>query len=162
MTLASWRYGLDPETLDRLDQLIDESGLEESDLIGALQDIQRELNYVPEEAMRLVAEKIDVPLSQVYSIATFYKAFSLVPRGRHLINVCMGTACHVRGGVQILEKLQRDLGIETGGTSDDGRFSLEAVRCLGCCGLAPVIMIDGNFHGKLTQKSLERVLEQYA
>ena len=153
---------MDPETLERLDQLIDESGLEESDLIGALQDIQRELNYVPEEALRLVAEKIDVPLSQVYSIATFYKAFSLVPRGRHLVNVCMGTACHVRGGVQILEKLKRDLGIETGETSDDGRFSLEAVRCLGCCGLAPVIMIDGNFHGKLTQKSLERVLEQYA
>ena len=152
---------MDPEILERLDQLIDESGLDESDLIGALQDIQRELNYVPEEAMRLVAEKIDVPLSQVYSIATFYKAFSLVPRGRHLINVCMGTACHVRGGVQILEKLNRDLGIETGGTSDDGRFSLEAVRCLGCCGLAPVIMIDGNFHGKLTQRSLERVLEQY-
>ncbi len=152
---------MNPETLERLDQLIDESGLGESDLIGALQDIQRELNYLPEEAMRLVAEKINVPLSQVYSIATFYKAFSLVPRGRHLINVCMGTACHVRGGVQILDKLERDLGIETGHTSEDGRFSLEAVRCLGCCGLAPVIMIDGNFHGKLTQKSLDRVLEQY-
>jgi NADH-quinone oxidoreductase subunit E len=153
---------LDPDILERLDRLIDESGLEESHLIGTLQDIQRELNYLPEEALRLVAEKINVPLSQVYSIATFYKTFSLEPRGRHLINVCMGTACHVRGGVRILEKIQRDLGIETGGTSDDGRFSLEAVRCLGCCGLAPVIMIDGNFHGKLTQKSIEKLLDEYA
>lgn len=152
---------MDPETLERLDELIDESGLEESHLIGALQDIQREFNYLPEEALRLVAEKIDVPLSQVYSIATFYKAFSLEPRGRHLINVCLGTACHVRGAVQIQEKLERDLGIETGGTTQDGRFSLEGVRCLGCCGLAPVITIDGNFHGKLAQKDLDKLLEQY-
>ncbi|MCK4547605.1 MAG: NADH-quinone oxidoreductase subunit NuoE [Candidatus Eisenbacteria sp.] len=152
---------MDPETLERLDCLIDEAGLEETDLIGAMQDIQRELNYLPEEAMRLVAQKIGVPLSQVYSIATFYKTFSLEPRGRHLINVCMGTACHVRGGVQILEKLKRILGIDTGGTTNDQRFSLEAVRCLGCCGLAPVIMIDGKFHGKLTQKGLDRILEQY-
>lgn len=152
---------MDPEVLERLDRLIDESGLEESHLIGTLQDIQKELKYLPEEALRLVAQKINVPLSQVYSIATFYKAFSLEPRGRHLINVCMGTACHVRGGVQILEKLQRNLGIDTGGTTPDDRFSLEAVRCLGCCGLAPVVMIDGKFHGKLTQREIDRLLDQY-
>jgi NADH-quinone oxidoreductase subunit E len=152
---------LNPEVLERLDHLIDETGLQETALIGALQDIQKELNYLPEEALRLVSEKIGVPLSQVYSIATFYKAFSLEPRGRHLISVCVGTACHVRGSVQILEKLERDLGIPTGGTTEDQRFSLEGVRCLGCCGLAPVIMIDGNFHGKLTQKDLDKVLEQY-
>jgi NADH-quinone oxidoreductase subunit E len=152
---------LNPEVLERLDHLIDETGLQETALIGALQDIQRELNYLPEEALRLVSEKIGVPLSQVYSIATFYKTFSLEPRGRHVISVCVGTACHVRGSVQILEKLERDLGIETGGTTEDRRFSLEGVRCLGCCGLAPVIMIDGNFHGKLTQKDLGRVLAQY-
>jgi len=152
---------LDPEVLERIDHLIDETGAEESHLIGTLQDIQKELNYLPEEALRLISQKIGVPLSQVYSIATFYKAFSLEPRGRHLVNVCMGTACHVRGGVQILEKLERETGIHAGETTADRRFSLEAVRCLGCCGLAPVVMIDGNFHGKLTQKDLDRLLDQY-
>lgn len=152
---------MDPQVLEQLDCLIDETGRNESDLIGTLQDIQKELNYLPEEALRLVAEKMQVPLSQVYSIATFYKAFSLEPRGRHQISVCMGTACHVRGGVRIVEKLTRDLAIEPGGTTPDNRFSLEEVRCLGCCGLAPVIMIDGNFHGKLTQKALDRILDLY-
>jgi NADH-quinone oxidoreductase subunit E len=152
---------VDAEILERLDRLIDETGLDESRLIGALQDIQRELGFLSEDALRLVAEKMNVPLSRIYSIATFYKAFSLEPRGRHVIHVCMGTACHVRGGVEILEKLERDLGVETGKTTPDGRFTLEAVRCLGCCGLAPVIMVDGDFHGKLAQKDLDRIVKKY-
>ena len=152
---------MDPQVLEQLDCMIDETGRDESDLIGILQDIQKELNYVPEEALRLVAEKMQVPLSQVYSIATFYKAFSLEPRGRHLISVCMGTACHVRGGVQILDKLARDLEIEPGGTTPDKRFSLEEVRCLGCCGLAPVIMIDENTFGRLTPEGARKVVRDY-
>ena len=153
---------MDPETLDRLDQLIDESGLEESDLIGALQDIQRELDYVPEEAMRLVAEKIDVPLSQVYSIATFYKAFSLVPRGRHLINVCTGTACHVKGASRIVYRLERELGINAGETTSDMKFTLETVRCVGCCGLAPVVMVGDVFYGRMTPAKAAALVEKVA
>ena len=126
-----------------------------------LQDIQKEKGYLPEEDLTFVASEVKVPLSRLFSLATFYKAFSLVPRGRHLVNVCLGTACHVRGGAKLLDKLERDLDIKPGETTGDKRYSLEAVRCVGCCGLAPVVVIDENFHGKLNQKSLEKVLKLY-
>jgi len=142
-------------------QIIEKYGKKESGLISILQDIQKDKGYLPEEALSIVASEVKVPLSRLYSLATFYNVFSLVPRGRHTINVCLGTACHVRGGARLLDKLKRDLQIEPGETTQDKRFSLEAVRCVGCCGLAPVIVIDGNFHGKLNQKKLDKVLKNY-
>jgi len=142
-------------------QIIEKYGKKESGLISILQDIQKDKGYLPEEALSIVASEVKVPLSHLYSLATFYNVFSLVPRGRHTINVCLGTACHVRGGARLLDKLKRDLQIEPGETTQDKRFSLEAVRCVGCCGLAPVIVIDGNFHGKLNQKKLDKVLKNY-
>ena len=126
-----------------------------------LQDIQKEKGYLPEEDLSEIAEEVRIPVSRLYSLATFYKAFSLVPRGRHTINVCLGTACHVRGGARLLDKLERDLDVVQGETTEDGRFTVEAVRCVGCCGLAPVVVIDENFHGKLNQKSMEKVLKLY-
>jgi NADH:ubiquinone oxidoreductase subunit E len=130
-------------------------------LIGILQDIQKQFNYLPQNLLRYVAIRMDVPLTRVYSISTFYKAFSLKPRGKHLINVCLGTACHVRGGMKIMERLERDLGIKNEETTYDEKFSLKSVRCVGCCGLAPVIMIDSEFHGNLTQEMIPKVLAKY-
>ena len=133
----------------------------EAALIAILQDIQKRFNYLPQNLLRYVAIRMDVPLTRVYSISTFYKAFSLKPRGKHLINVCLGTACHVRGGMKIMERLERDLGIKNDETTYDEKFSLKSVRCVGCCGLAPVIMIDSEFHGNLTQEMIPKVLAKY-
>jgi NADH-quinone oxidoreductase subunit E len=130
-------------------------------LIAILQDIQKRFNYLPQNLLRYVALRMDVPLTRVYSISTFYKAFSLKPRGKHLINVCLGTACHVRGGMKIMERLERELGIKNEETTYDEKFSLKSVRCVGCCGLAPVIMIDNEFHGNLTQEMIPKVLAKY-
>lgn len=130
-------------------------------LIAILQDIQKRFNYLPQNLLRYVALRMNVPLTRVYSISTFYKAFSLKPRGKHLINVCLGTACHVRGGMKILERLERELGIKNEETTYDEKFSLKSVRCVGCCGLAPVIVIDNQFHGNLTQEMIPKILAKY-
>lgn len=147
--------------LDVIDDILQKYDYTESGLIAILQDIQRKMNYLPQSVLRFVASRLNVPLTRVYGIATFYKAFSLKPRGRHLINVCLGTACHVRGGVRIMERLERELDIKAGETTYDARFSMESVRCVGCCGLAPVVVIDDNFHGKLTQDKIPKILRQY-
>ena len=147
--------------MESVHQVIERYGKQEAGLIGILQDIQKAKGYLPEEDLKIVASEVKVPLSRLFSLATFYKAFSLIPRGRHMVNVCLGTACHVRGGAKLLDKLQRDLDIEPGETTADKRFSLEAVRCVGCCGLAPVVVIDEHFHGKLNQNRLEKVLTKY-
>ncbi len=150
-----------PEVVEEVDAIISSKGFQESSLIACLQDIQKELNYLPHDALRLVAMRVGVNLTRVYSIATFYKSFSLRPRGRHLIHVCLGTACHVRGGARLLESFERELGIQTGSTTYDNRFTLESVRCLGCCGLAPVVMIDNKFYGKVTQDKVRELINSY-
>jgi len=130
-------------------------------LVSILQDIQAEYYYLPKEVLAQVSESIDVPLSKIFSVSTFFKAFSLEPRGRHLVNVCVGTACHVRGAVKVLEGIERETGITAGQTDKDRRFSLEAVNCLGCCALGPVIVIDGEYHGKLTTAKAVEILKSY-
>jgi NADH-quinone oxidoreductase subunit E len=145
----------------KIDEIIDKYDGEEGILIQVLQDVQNEFNWLPQEALAWVCTRLGVPLSQAFSIATFYKAFSLKPRGRHVANVCMGTACHVRGGPRILEKVEQVLGIEAGETTPDQRFSLEKVNCLGCCALGPVIVVDGEAHGKLDMSKVQGVLDSY-
>jgi len=130
-------------------------------IIAILQDIQEEFSYLPPPALRLVSKGLAVPLSRVLSLATFYKAFSLKPKGRHPIHVCLGTACHVRGAQLVFEKLERDLGLKSGETSADGEFSLDAVRCVGCCGLAPVVMVGEDVHGKVTSTKIAGLLKKY-
>ncbi|MFO7889092.1 MAG: NADH-quinone oxidoreductase subunit NuoE [bacterium] len=147
--------------MDTVKEIIKKNGKKESGLIAMLQDIQKAEGFLSRKALELVAEEVDVSISRVYSLATFYKAFRLTPQGRHVIKLCTGTACHVRGADKLQEKLERDLNIKPGETSKDGRFTLEAVRCVGCCGLAPVVVIDENFHGKLNQKKLDKVLNKY-
>jgi NADH-quinone oxidoreductase subunit E len=151
----------DPTSLAMIDGILSKHHFSQSMLIAYLQDIQRELNYLPQEALRFVARRVNVSLPRVYGLATFYKAFSLLPRGRHMIQVCLGTACHVRGGANLLESFERELGIRAGETTYDDKFSLESVRCVGCCGLAPVFIIDGRFYGKLTQEKIPQVLSTY-
>ena len=130
-------------------------------IIAILQDLQEEYGYLSKDSLVKVSKDMEIPLSRVLSLATFFNAFSLKPKGKHPINVCMGTACHVRGAQLILEKLERELGIKTGDTTKDRNFSLDIVRCVGCCGLAPVIVVDNEFHGKLTHTKLPAVLKKY-
>jgi len=145
----------------KVDEVIDSFSGDLSQLIGILQDIQANFNYLPREALVRVSERLEIPISQVFGVATFFKAFSLKPRGRHQINVCLGTACHVRGGARILGKLERDLKVEAGGTTEDLRFTLESVRCLGCCSLGPVVVIDNDTYGRLNQERVTKLLDQY-
>lgn len=147
--------------LDKVDSIIDSYKGEEELLISLLQDIQAECNYLPREALIKVSERLDVPLSQVFSVATFFKAFSLKPRGRHLITVCLGTACHVRGGARLLQKLERDLGIADGETTEDLKFTVESARCLGACASGPLVVIDGKYQGQMNAGKLDHVLRRY-
>lgn len=142
-------------------KIVEKYGKKESGLIPILQDVQKIKGYLPEEGISDIAAELKIPIARVYSLATFYKAFRLIPRGRHSIHVCLGTACHVRGGAKIMDRLEQDLGVRSGETTQDGRFTVESVRCVGCCGLAPVVVIDDDFHGKLNQKKVIQVLKKY-
>ena len=146
---------------DKIESILDRYQSDPSMLVSILQDIQASFNYLPREALEKVSQILSVPLSQVYSVATFFKALSLVPRGRHLINVCLGTACHVRGAKKILEAVERDIGIEAGATTEDRRFTLETVNCVGACALGPVVIIDGEYHGQVTTEKIAGALERY-
>ena len=132
---------------DRIDQIIAKHNSEASSLIQVLLEIQSEHHWLPKEVLNRVSEKLQVPLTQILHIATFYKAFSLVPKGRHQVHVCVGTACHVRGASRILDTLQELTGIKPGETDLELKFSLETVNCVGCCALGPVIEVDGKTFG---------------
>ena len=146
---------------DRIDQIIDKHGGEASSLIQVLLDIQSDNHWLPKEALDRVSQKLEVPLARIQHIATFYKAFSLVPKGRHEIHICMGTACHVRGAPRVLDTVQELTGIKPGETDLDLKFSLETVNCLGCCALGPVVEIDGTTHGKMGTAQTADVLKSY-
>lgn len=134
---------------------------EKKALISILQDIQEEYNYLPQEALKIVSETLDIPLINIIGVATFYRAFSLEPRGEHLVTVCMGTACHVRGGPKILEEFERKLEVKSGETTEDGQFSLETVACLGCCAIGPVVVVDGNYHAQTTIRNVGSILKKH-
>lgn len=146
---------------DRIDKIIDKYHGEASMLIQILLDIQSENNWLPKEALERISERLQVPLTRIQHIATFYKAFSLVPKGRHQIHICMGTACHVRGAPRVLDTVQNLTGIKSGETDLDLRFSLETVNCLGCCALGPVMKVDEKTHGKMAPAETANVLKSY-
>lgn len=147
--------------LEKVESVIDRYEADRGLLISILQDIQVEYNYLPQETLIRVSQRLEIPLSQVFSVASFYRAFSLKPRGRHLIHVCLGTACHVRGGKRILNRLERDLDVRAGDTTKDMRFTLETVNCLGACALGPVVVVDGKYFGKIRQDGVAKVLKDY-
>jgi NADH:ubiquinone oxidoreductase subunit E len=145
-----------------LDDLINERFAgDKENLIMILQAINKEYNYLPRPALTYVSTRLDVPLSQIYGIATFYSMFSLEPRGRNIVTICLGTACHVRGGERIKERLESYLGIHPGDTTEDMRFTLETVRCIGCCSLGPVVTINEKVYARTDSEKTLKTLDQY-
>ncbi|MCM2359676.1 MAG: NAD(P)H-dependent oxidoreductase subunit E [Geobacteraceae bacterium] len=147
--------------IDRIDQIIDKHGCKASSLIQILINIQSENHWLPKEVLERVSERLAVPMNQIQHITTFYKSFSLVPKGRHEVHVCMGTACHVRGAQRVLDTVEELTGIKPGETDVDLKFSLETVNCIGCCALGPVMVVDGEYHGNIAPAQLEDVLKKY-
>ncbi|MFO7980579.1 MAG: NADH-quinone oxidoreductase subunit NuoE [Candidatus Aminicenantes bacterium] len=146
---------------DKLTGIIEKYKDNPNATVAILQDIQEEYNYLPREVIIKISKEFNIPLSRLLSVATFYTAFSLTPRGKYQINICLGTACHVRGGARIMNKVERELGIKRGETTEDLRFSLDEVRCLGCCGLAPVMVVGEDVHGKLSEDKVMSILDKY-
>jgi NADH:ubiquinone oxidoreductase subunit E len=145
-----------------LDKIIDEEfGNDPESLIMILQAIQRRYNYLPRTALSYLSVKLGVPLSKIYGVATFYATFSLEPRGRNIISICLGTACHVRGGERVHERIQEALQIGDGETSEDKRYTLESVRCIGCCSLGPVVKINEDMHARIRSEEVSQILSQY-
>jgi len=147
--------------VSKIDSIIEQYGARESALLAILQDIQAKEKYLPKDGLEYVSQKMHIPLVRIFRIATFYNALSLKPRGLHEIDVCLGTACHVRGGSKILEKIERDLGVSVGETTKDNRFTLESVRCIGCCSLGPVAVVDGKVFGRLGQDKVSGLLKEF-
>jgi NADH-quinone oxidoreductase subunit E len=147
--------------LDKVGQIIDRYAGEEGVLIQVLLGVQLEFNWIPKDAIKCISERLQVPMSQIYRVASFYKAMSLTPIGRHLVQVCLGTACHVRGGPKVLDKTEQILDIKPGETTKDMKFTLQRVNCLGCCALGPVMVVDGEYHGKLPVAKVEEILARY-
>ena len=146
---------------DRIDQIINKYRNEKGILIQLLLDIQHEFNWIPKKALIRISQRLKIPCSQIYRIASFYSVLNLEPIGRHLVRVCEGTACYVRGGPRLLDFLETKLGIGSGETTKDGKFTLETVNCLGCCALGPVVEIDKKYFGKLNSSKLEKLLDTY-
>jgi len=146
------------QAIAKVEEIVDRYGGDRSALIQVLLDIQRENHWLSKDAVIWVSQKLNIPLSQVYQVATFYKAFSLVPKGRHTVSVCMGTACHVRGAPRLLDKIVDTLNIMPGQTSRDMRFSLSTVNCLGCCALGPVMVVDGVYYSKPSTEEIREIV----
>ncbi|MCD6192910.1 MAG: NADH-quinone oxidoreductase subunit NuoE [Candidatus Aminicenantes bacterium] len=146
---------------ERIKSLIAKYNNQKHALISILQDIQAEYHYLPKEALEIASKTLNIPLIDIIGVATFYRSFSLKPKGKHQIVVCMGTACHVRGAPKILEEFERKLNIPCGETTPDGEFSLESVACLGCCALGPVVVVDGNYPAQTTIRKIDSILKKY-
>ncbi|MBN2200091.1 MAG: NADH-quinone oxidoreductase subunit NuoE [Candidatus Aminicenantes bacterium] len=145
----------------KIQAIIDKHHGQKKSLMAILQDIQAEFRYLPQESLRAVAKTLDIPLIDVVGVATFYRAFSLKPRGRHTCTVCQGTACHVRGAPRILDEFEQRLKIKAGETTEDKNFTLETVACLGCCAIGPVVVVDGDYHAHMTVRKVGTILKKY-
>ncbi len=147
--------------LPRLETILSRYEGETWDLIPVLQDIQDSYSYLPKDELQVVAERLQVPLTQIYSVATFFKMFSLIPKGKHQVKVCLGTTCHLRGSGRVVESLGHRLGVEVGYTTKDMQFSLDTVGCLGSCAQAPVMMVDDKYYGRTTVDKVPKILKLY-
>ncbi len=145
---------------EEISTVVKKYGGNRDSLVSILQGVQSEYHYLSEEALRMVANQLSLPLIQVYGVATFFKAFSLKPRGEHIVTVCLGTACHVRSAPSVLDEVKRQLGIEPGETSEDMSFTLETVNCLGTCALGPILVIDGKYHGQMSPGKVKNILKK--
>lgn len=147
--------------VEHTERILRKYGYRNTAIIQVLTDIQGEYNYLPREDLEYVSRQLKVPLSKIFSVATFYAAFSLEPRGEHLITVCEGTACFVRGAPNVLSRIEDRLGIKTGCTTCDNTFTLETVNCLGACALAPIVVVDNDYHGETNVRKIDSILDQY-
>ncbi len=147
--------------LKKVDGIIGSYPAEERILIQLLLDLQSEFKWISKETILLISERLQIPVSQIYRVASFYKAISLAPRGRHVVNVCLGTACHVRGGSRIIDKVEESLNIKAGETTQDMKFTVERVNCLGCCAIGPVVVVDRDYYGKVAPSKVKEVLKSY-
>ncbi len=147
--------------IEKLNSVLDKYQGEQGMLIQVLLEIQQKFNWIPPEAMKGINQKLGIPLAKIHRVASFYKAMSLQPRGEHWVRICLGTACHVRGGMKIMDRAQDVLGVKEGGTTGDRKFTLERVMCLGCCALGPVMVVDDVYNGNLEASRVEEVLKNY-
>lgn len=162
ITPAQGGRGIAGKIFQQIQTSIEETKGQEGALIPVLQQAQGMIGYLPVPVMQTIARDMKVSLSTVYGVTTFYSFFTMVPRGKYVVSVCMGTCCYVRGGERIMNTLQKELGIDPGETTKDGRFSLEMVRCLGCCGLAPVVAIEDKIYRRMTPTKMKEILSSYA
>ena len=153
---------LSPKDIRLLNAIIKNYNGKKEFLICILQDVQNVFEYLPAKALEHVSEKLDIPLIQVYGVATFFKSFSLTPRGGHTCTVCLGTACHVRGAEKVLDKIKRELDIDIGETTKDMQFTLKTVNCLGACALGPMVVVDEDYHGHMSQAKVDEILKKYS
>lgn len=159
--LESTNPDLTPEVMSKIDDIIERYKDTPGCLIPVLEDSQGVVGYLPLELQEYIGEAINIPESTIYGVVTFYSFFTMIPRGRHVIKVCMGTACYVQGIGEVLDRLESQIQLKVGGTTDDRRFTLEAVRCLGACGLAPVVVIDADTYGGVSPDGVAGILERY-
>lgn len=145
----------------RVDEILDRHGCEQSNLLAIMQDIQADENWLPRGALERVAERVGVSVAHLYRLATFFEAFHLEPRGKHIWTVCMGTACHVRGARLLAEKLERDLAVDERGNTADMEHTVEEVNCVGACALGPLVIVDGKYHGNMSSLKVDRVYKDY-
>ncbi|HVJ49746.1 NADH-quinone oxidoreductase subunit NuoE [Desulfitobacterium sp.] len=151
---------VDPKE-EKLDELIARYKSQKGAMIPVLQQAQEIYGYLPEQVLRHISKEMKIPIAKVYGVVTFYAQFRLTPMGRNVISTCLGTACHVRGGAKVLDTIENELKVKDGETTEDGRYSLEIVNCIGACGLAPVISVNGEVHGRLTPEQIPGILAQY-
>jgi NADH-quinone oxidoreductase subunit E len=145
----------------KVDEIIGSYPAQQGVLIQLLLDMQGEFNWIPKEVILRISARLQIPVSQIYRVASFYKAISLTPRGRHVVSVCLGTACHVRGGPRIMDKVEESLKIKAGETTQDMKFTLERVNCLGCCAIGPVVVVDRDYYEKVAPAKVKEVLRSY-
>lgn len=149
------------EKMEKLEHILKEHKNVQGALMPVLHETQELFGYIPEEAQKRISEVLNIPLAEIYGVATFYSRFTLKPRGKYTISVCLGTACYVKNAQGVLDRLKEELNVESGDTTEDGKFTLEATRCLGCCGLAPVMMINEDVYGKLVPDDIPGILKKY-
>lgn len=154
-------YKLDKEKLKRLDEYIDNIEKKEGALINILHEAQDMFGYLPEDLQLFIARKLDIPAAKVFGVTTFYSFFTMEPHGKHLISICMGTACFVKGADKILNEFKKQLNIKDNNTSEDGLFTIDTLRCVGACGLAPVVTVDGKVYGRVKVEDVEKIIREY-
>lgn len=152
---------IDSKTLQQIRKIIEATDGQAGAAIRVLQQVQGLIGYLPPDVIATISKEMKIPLSELYGITSFYSFFTMVPKGKYVIQVCLGTSCYVKGGQKLIDTMKKDFGLESGGTTPDGKFSLQTVRCIGCCGLSPVIAVKEEVHGRVKSSQLKDIMSSY-